>query len=87
LDHFVVVHKAMRDVLYVNPSEPEDEAVARLVLLNDKKLAGLTEQECRFIYRQTLDRCRARDQRGWTLACPKRYEFADPLLTEYRTPN
>jgi len=83
LDHFVVVHKAMRDVLYVNPSEPEDEAVARLVLLNDKKLAGLTERECRFIYRQTLDRCRARDQRGWTLTCPEQNEFADPLLTEY----
>ena len=77
LENFVVVHKSMRHVLYPNPSDAEADAVARLVVLNDK----LNERQAREIYRKTIKTCmRRQGQASWTFTCPKRFEFVEPHL-------
>ena len=81
LENFVVVHKSMRHVLYPDPSEPGEDAIARLVLLNDKKVGGINEEEVRRLYRDTLDTCEARRKSGFRLTCLSLFsEFVEPHL-------
>ena len=84
LENWVLCHRAMRRVLYVNEEEPEVEAVDRLVRLNRSLL---TEGEARALYRRTLQTCRTRGEEGWTLGttpangfCLANLHFIERLL-------
>ena len=72
LEHFVVCHRAMKDVLYVDPSEPEPTAIDRLVRMNFNLL---TVREATNLYRRTLETCRRRGSENWTLRADPGLQF------------
>ncbi len=72
LENWVVCHRAMRCVLYVDENEAVGDAVDRLVKLNR---GLLLRDDAEAIYTKTLQTCRKRGKEGWSLEVAPGNEF------------
>lgn len=64
LENWVVCHRAMRRVLYVDEGEAVGDAVDRLVRLNR---GMLRRDDAEALYTRTLQTCQTRGNEGWSL--------------------
>lgn len=64
LENWVVCHRAMRRVLYVDEGEAVGDAVDRLVRLNR---GMLRRDDAEALYTRTLQTCQRRGNEGWSL--------------------
>ena len=72
LENWVVCHRAMRRVLYVDEGEAVGDAVDRLVMLNR---GLLWRDDAEAVYTRTLQTCRKRGNEGWSLEVAPGNEF------------